>query len=84
MAVNRATCTSTSTTSHSHYHLLVVKERMRRACLSYCKRHFYAHEKIMLIGQNGPLDKFTRFLFMRLNVPCIVMYGMIKIYATAA
>jgi hypothetical protein len=45
------------------------------------KRHFYAREKIMRIGQNGPLDKFTRFLFMRLNVPCIAMYGVIKIYA---
>jgi hypothetical protein len=32
----------------------------------------------MRIGQNGPLDKFTRFLFMRLNVPCIAMYGAIK------
>jgi hypothetical protein len=38
------------------------------------KRHFYVREKIMRIGQNGPLDKFTRFLFMRLNVPCIVIY----------
>jgi hypothetical protein len=35
----------------------------------------------MRIGQNGPLDKFTRFLFMRLNVPCIAKYGVIKIYA---
>ena len=25
----------------------------------------------MHIGQNGPLKKFTRFLFMRLNVACI-------------
>jgi hypothetical protein len=36
----------------------------------------------MRIGQNGPLDKFTRFLFMHLNVPCIAMYGVIKIYET--
>jgi hypothetical protein len=45
------------------------------------KRHFYPREKFMWIGQNGPLDKFTRFLLMRLNVPCIAMYGAIKIYA---
>jgi hypothetical protein len=45
------------------------------------KRHFYAREKIMRIGQNGPIDKCTRFLFMCLNVPCIAMYGAIKIYA---
>ena len=25
----------------------------------------------MRIGQNGPLEKFMRFLFMRLNVACI-------------
>ena len=25
----------------------------------------------MRISQNGPLEKFTRFLFMRLNVACI-------------
>ena len=35
------------------------------------KRHFSAREKIMRIGQNGPLEKFTRFLFMHLNVACI-------------
>ena len=35
------------------------------------KVHFSAREKIMRIGQNGPLEKFTRFLFMRLNVACI-------------
>ena len=29
------------------------------------KRHFYAREKLMQIYQNGPLDKFIRFLFMR-------------------
>jgi hypothetical protein len=29
----------------------------------------------MQIGQNGPLDKFTQFLFMRLNIPYIAMYG---------
>ena len=35
----------------------------------------------MRISQNGPLEKFTRFLFMRINVPCITMYGAIKNYA---
>ena len=35
----------------------------------------------MRIRQNGPLDKFTRFLFMWTSVSCIVMYGAIKIYA---
>ena len=29
------------------------------------------------ICQNGPLDKFMQFLFMRSSVQCIVMYGMI-------
>jgi hypothetical protein len=43
-------------------------------------RYFYVREKFMRIAQNGPLDEFARFLFMRLNVPCIVMYGTIKIY----
>ena len=28
------------------------------------KRHFYACEKFMRICQNGPLDKFMRFLFV--------------------
>ena len=35
----------------------------------------------MRICQSGPLDKFMRFLFMRIGVSCIVMYGAIKIYA---
>ena len=35
----------------------------------------------MRIRQNGPLDKFTQFLFMQIGVSCIVMYGAIKIYA---
>ena len=35
------------------------------------KVHFSAREKIMRIGQNGPLEKFMLFLFMRLNVACI-------------
>ena len=34
----------------------------------------------MQSGQNGPLEKFMRFLFMRSSVSCIVMYGAIKIY----
>ena len=34
----------------------------------------------MRIRQNGPLDKFMRFLFMRSGVQCIVMYGAIKVY----
>ena len=45
------------------------------------KRHFYAREKFMRIRQNGPLDKFMRFLFMRSSTLCIVTYGAIKIYA---
>ena len=34
----------------------------------------------MRIHQNGPLDKFMRFLFMHSSVLCIVLYGAIKIY----
>ena len=34
----------------------------------------------MRIRQNGPLDKFMRFLFMRSSIQCIVTYGAIKIY----
>ena len=43
----------------------------------------------MRIGQTGPIEKFMRFLFMRLNVECITniwrdnIYA-IQIYATAA
>ena len=33
----------------------------------------------MQISQNGPLEKFTRFLFVHFNVSCITMYGAIKI-----
>ena len=33
----------------------------------------------MRISQNGPLKKFTLFLFMHFNVSCIAMYGAIKI-----
>ena len=55
------------------------------------KVHFSAREKIMQIGQNRPFEKFTRFLFMCLNVACITNiiwrdnnnYA-IQIYATAA
>ena len=35
----------------------------------------------MRIRRNGPLDKFTQFLFMRTSASYIVMYGVIKIYA---
>ena len=45
------------------------------------KRHFSACEKFMRICQNGPFDKFMRFLFMRSSALRIVMYGAIKIYA---
>jgi hypothetical protein len=46
------------------------------------KRYFYAREKLCELVKTGlALDKFTRFLFMRLNVPCIAMYSAIKIYA---
>ena len=50
------------------------------------KRHFYARKKFMQMCQNGPLDKFMRFLFMRFlfmhsSALCIVTYGAIKIYA---
>ena len=44
------------------------------------KRHFYAREKFMQICQNGPLDKYIRFLFMRSSTSCRVTYGTIKIY----
>jgi hypothetical protein len=54
------------------------------------KVHFSAREKITRIGQNGPLEKFTRFLFMCSNIACIAnvwhddnIYA-IQIYATAA
>ena len=32
------------------------------------KRHFYACDKFMRIRQNGTLDKFMRFLFMRSSI----------------
>ena len=35
----------------------------------------------MRICQNGPLDKFMQFLFMRFSTLCIVTYGTIKNYA---
>ena len=35
----------------------------------------------MRIGQNGPLKKFTRFLFMHLNVACITNIWRNNIYA---
>ena len=35
------------------------------------KRHFYAYDKFMRIRQNGPLDKFMRFLFMCSSVLCM-------------
>ena len=34
----------------------------------------------MRIGQNGPLEKFTRFLFMRLYVACIINIWRDNIY----
>ena len=44
------------------------------------KVHFSECEKIMRIGQNGPLEKFTRFLFMHLNVACITNIWRDNIY----
>ena len=38
-------------------------------------------EKFMRICQNGPLDNFMQFVFVRSSASCIVMYGAIKIYA---
>ena len=35
----------------------------------------------MRIGQNGPLEKFSRFLFMHLNVACITNIWRDNIYA---
>ena len=32
------------------------------------KRHFYVRDKFMQIHQNGPLDKFMRFLFMHCSI----------------
>ena len=49
--------------------------------MSTVKVHFSACEKIMRIGQNGPLEKFTRFLFMCLNVACITNIWRDNIYA---
>ena len=60
-------------TSQYFYTWLLVK-------LYTVKRHFYAREKFMQICQNGPLDKFMRFLFMYSSALCIVTYGAIKIY----
>ena len=34
----------------------------------------------MQIRQNGPLDKFMRFLCMCSRVQCIIMHDAIKIY----
>ena len=45
------------------------------------KQHFYVRDKFMRIRQNGPLDKFMQFLFVRSSALCIVTYGAIKIYA---
>ena len=45
------------------------------------KVHFSVREKIMRIGQNRPLEKFTRLLFMRLNVACITNIWRDSIYA---
>ena len=45
------------------------------------KVHFSAREKIMWIGQNRPLEKFTRFLFMHLNVACMANIWRDNIYA---
>ena len=45
------------------------------------KVHVSAREKFMRIGQNRPLEKFTRFLFMRLNVACIANIWRDNIYA---
>ena len=39
-------------------------------------------KKIMRIRQNGPFEKFMRFLFMCSSVSCTVMYSVIKIYVT--
>ena len=35
----------------------------------------------MRISQNGPLEKFTQFLFMCLNVACIINIWRDNIYA---
>ena len=39
------------------------------------KQHFYVCDKFTWICQNGPLDKFMQFLYMRSSVLCIAMYG---------
>ena len=53
---------------HIHVHVYTVKQ------------YFYACEKFRRIFQNGPLDKFMRFLFMCFSALSIVTYGTIKIY----
>ena len=45
------------------------------------KVHFSVSEEVMRIGQNGSLEKFARFLFMRLNVACITNIWCNNIYA---
>ena len=45
------------------------------------KVHFSVREKIMRIGQNRPLEKFIRLLFMRLNIACITNIWRDRIYA---
>ena len=45
------------------------------------KVHFSVHEKIMRINQNRPLEKFIQFLFMCLNVACIINIWRNNVYA---
>jgi hypothetical protein len=44
------------------------------------KQHFYTHEKIMQIGQNGPLDNIIIYeiKFMRVNSLCIALQCMAR------
>ena len=42
------------------------------------RQHISAHIKFIRVCQDGPPDKFMRFLFMHSSVLCVVTNGMIK------
>ena len=48
-----------------------VNDVMKLTCKYTVKRHFYVHEKIMCISQNGPLANFMGF-FLFMYVSCMV------------
>ena len=50
------------------WHFSAYNNYLNQSSYVTVKVHFSVCEKIMRMGQNGPLEKFMRFLFMRLNV----------------